>query len=98
MIEIAEILKVRKSQHGDFTDHAAVTVQLKGIMERRPEWHRLSDCQKEALHMIVHKIGRIMAGNPNHHDHWDDIAGYATLVSQRLPQVSAQAPAAEAEK
>jgi hypothetical protein len=34
--------------------------------------------------MIVHKIGRIVNGNPDKVDHWDDIAGYATLVSDRL--------------
>ena len=34
--------------------------------------------------MIVHKIGRILAGNPNHSDHWHDIAGYATLVDAQL--------------
>ncbi|WP_257617167.1 hypothetical protein [Campylobacter pinnipediorum] len=34
--------------------------------------------------MIAHKIARILAGNPNYKDHWDDIAGYATLVSKEL--------------
>lgn len=38
----------------------------------------------EAIEMIFHKIGRIGAGNPNFVDHWEDIAGYATLVAQRL--------------
>jgi hypothetical protein len=40
--------------------------------------------QVEALEMIAHKIGRILSGDPNHQDHWDDIAGYAKLVSERL--------------
>ena len=47
-------------------------------------WKSLSEVQKEALEMIQHKIGRILAGNPDHKDHWDDIAGYAKLVSDRL--------------
>ena len=34
--------------------------------------------------MIAHKIGRILAGNPDFKDHWDDIAGYAVLISQRV--------------
>jgi hypothetical protein len=44
----------------------------------------LNPSQREALDMIQHKIGRILAGNPNHHDHWHDIAGYATLVANEL--------------
>jgi hypothetical protein len=36
----------------------------------------------ESLEMIAHKIGRILAGNENFHDHWDDIAGYAKLGSE----------------
>lgn len=30
--------------------------------------------------MILHKIARIMNGDPDHIDHWHDIAGYATLI------------------
>jgi hypothetical protein len=36
------------------------------------------------LEMIAHKIGRVLAGDPNHADHWDDIAGYARLVARRV--------------
>lgn len=35
--------------------------------------------------MIAHKLARIAVGDPDVNDHWDDIAGYATLVSQRMP-------------
>ena len=34
--------------------------------------------------MILHKIGRIVAGDEMEPDHWLDIAGYATLVVLRL--------------
>jgi hypothetical protein len=40
--------------------------------------------QRESLDMIAHKIARILNGNPNVHDHWHDIAGYATLVANDL--------------
>ena len=36
------------------------------------------------LEMIVHKIGRILAGNPNHLDHWVDVEGYARITKERL--------------
>jgi hypothetical protein len=34
--------------------------------------------------MIAHKIGRILNGDPDYIDSWDDIAGYAKLVADRL--------------
>ena len=34
--------------------------------------------------MIVHKLARIVNGNPDKVDSWVDIAGYATLVAERL--------------
>jgi hypothetical protein len=34
--------------------------------------------------MILNKVSRILAGDPGHVDHWDDIAGYATLVADIL--------------
>ncbi len=37
--------------------------------------------------MIAHKIGRIVSGNPNVQDHWDDIAGYAKLASNEIAKV-----------
>jgi len=40
--------------------------------------------QREALDMICHKIARIVNGNPDYADSWTDIAGYATLVAERL--------------
>jgi hypothetical protein len=40
--------------------------------------------QREALDMIAHKIGRILNGDPDYSDSWRDIAGYATLVADRL--------------
>jgi len=77
-----ELLAERAKTHGAFEHHARVTQGLKEWMGGEPNWANLSDRHKEALHMIVHKIGRILAGNPNFHDHWDDIAGYAKLGSE----------------
>jgi hypothetical protein len=80
-----ELLNERKKTHGDFTDHALMTQALKNVMWSSANWDQLNPCQKEALDMIAHKIGRILAGNPNYRDHWDDIAGYARLVAERCP-------------
>lgn len=84
------LLEERGKQHGDFTNHAQITQDLKTVMWQAPGWENLTSVQRESLEMIVHKIGRILAGNPNHRDHYDDIAGYARLVSQRLSPEAAQ--------
>ena len=83
-MSIDKTLEERGSRYGEFDGHALVTQNIKAAIKDSARWGELSDDQKEALEMIAHKIGRIMAGDPNHQDHWDDIAGYARLVSQRL--------------
>lgn len=77
-----ELLTERGKTHGPFADNARVMQGLKAQMEKETNWSKLSDQHKESLHMIVHKIGRIISGDPNFHDHWDDIAGYAKLGSE----------------
>ena len=80
-VRTEDILAERGKQYGKFTGHAQVTQLLKGVAFQHAEINRieLSASQKEALEMIFHKIGRIVNGNPNHTDSWDDIAGYAKL-------------------
>lgn len=83
---IQKTLKDRKKTHGEFITHALISQSLKevlrdhGLLELAPD-------QVEALEMICHKIARILNGNPNTHDHWHDIAGYSTLVADRLEDV-----------
>ncbi len=81
---IAAILAERSTTHGDFTDNAFIMQRLKEIVHASKNWTTMTDVQREALHMILHKVGRICSGNPDVHDHWDDIAGYAKLVSERI--------------
>lgn len=83
--ETDRLLAERGKTHGDYGDHARITQSLKNVMNEEAAWHnKLSHAQRETLDMIAHKIGRILAGDPNYADHWDDIAGYARLISQRL--------------
>ena len=84
MTDINETLLQRQQTHGDFETHALISQVLKGVMQSRAGWNKLENDQKESLDMIAHKIARILNGNPDTHDHWHDIAGYATLVANRL--------------
>jgi hypothetical protein len=80
-----EILAERAKTHGEYLTHAQITQDLKTILHTRVGWTCLNQPQKESLDMIAHKIGRILNGNPNYRDHWDDIAGYAKLVADLCP-------------
>ena len=76
------LLQEREKTHGSFEVHARTTTQFKNILKAMPNWENLSPRHKEALDMIVHKIGRIASGKADFKDHWDDIAGYAKLGSE----------------
>ena len=81
---IKDTLAERQSTHGKFEDHAIVSQKLKYVLHSRDSWSGLDSIQQEALDMICHKMARIIAGNPDHPDHWHDISGYATLVEEAL--------------
>lgn len=87
MTDVNAILAERQGQHGNFALHANVTQHLKHTMKMGRNWEAgLVTYHREALEMIQHKVGRILEGDPNHVDHWADIAGYATLVANLLEE------------
>ena len=90
-----EVLEERQKTHGDYALHAAITQNLKKCFKMPygvrkdcvlTTWDNLTVRQVETLEMIAHKIGRILAGNPNTKDHWADIAGYATLAAEECDE------------
>ncbi len=83
-----EILAERGSTHGPFGEQAPLVQNIKGLMRATGQWALLPATHREALDMIAHKMGRILVGNPQHRDHWDDIAGYARLASGACVQAA----------
>jgi hypothetical protein len=81
---VNEMLAGREARYGSFQGHARISQDLKAAMNERSGWDGLQADQREALEMIQHKIARILNGDPNYADNWVDIAGYATLVANRL--------------
>ena len=81
-VSTAALLDERGKTHGSFETHARIAQSLKNVMRVEPGYAKLNAEQMEAVEMIAHKIGRIIAGNPSFNDHWDDIAGYAKLCSK----------------
>jgi len=83
---VNEMLAGREGRYGSFEGHAEIAQQLKGVIYHYEAKRGcdLAPDQREALEMIQHKIARILNGDPNYADNWVDIAGYATLVANRL--------------
>ena len=84
--EVDETLDARAVDYGKFIEGAEVMQMLKRVVQNalNNRDKTLAHDQAESLDMIIHKIGRIINGNPDVVDHWLDIAGYAQLVADRL--------------
>ncbi len=80
------LLAERSNTHGSFEVNSRVGQNLKAVIRCENGYALLNLPQREALDFICSKIGRIVAGNPHHADHWDDIAGYAKLASQNVKE------------
>ena len=80
------LLQERALQYGTFAALAKTAQEFKSVLYRElgSRNKRLADDQAEALDMILTKIARIINGNADIADHYFDIAGYATLVAERL--------------
>lgn len=83
-MSVDDLLEERGKRYGEFSGHAMISQLIKAIMRDTPTWDNLDAAQKESLEMIAHKIARILNGDPDYLDNWDDTAGYATLVANEL--------------
>lgn len=79
-----EILDARGKEYGSFAEHARITQNIKDAYKDSPNWDKLPPAMKESLEMNAHKVGRILNGNMNNKDSWQDIEGYTKLVSDLL--------------
>jgi hypothetical protein len=84
--EVDAILDSRAKDYGKFIEGAEIMQMLKRLVHNYIEKRDtpLAFDQREAIDMIIHKLGRIINGNPDKVDSWRDVAGYATLVADRL--------------
>ena len=79
-MNIEKTLEERGNNYGRFSEHARITQEMKETMKSGVSWEKMTPEMKEALEMVVHKIGRIVNGDPFFHDSWHDCIGYLTLV------------------
>lgn len=80
------ILSERAGQHGNFADNANLATELMSIVEDSPNADAVTadPTIKVGIFMILHKLARALSGDLRYVDHWDDIAGYAKLVSKHV--------------
>ena len=76
---IADTLQQRGSVYGTFKDNSNMTQFIMRVVTTNAK-RDLQDFELEALHMIVHKMSRIVCGLRTKKDNWHDIAGYAKLA------------------
>jgi len=84
-MSINETLVQRQSTHGNFELGAVLSQSFCRVMRSAKNYDELTDAQVEALEMILHKVARILNGNPDFAEHWHDIGGYAKLAERLCP-------------
>lgn len=82
MDKLNKILEDRGSDYGDFEAMAKVAQDLKLTM--KSSGCEFVPAQQEAIDMLCTKMSRLVMGDPNKQDTWQDIAGYATLIVKIL--------------
>lgn len=79
---------MRAPTHGDYADTALISQQLKTVVTSaignriRKKLPPLAATQRESIDLICTKLARILAGDNNFADHWDDIEGYARIAEK----------------
>ena len=81
---VNDTLDERGKRYGNYLRQTEISNDLRTRMMNTPGWENLEVDQEDALTMIAVKISRILNGTPDYSDNWADIAGYATLVADRL--------------
>lgn len=74
----------RGSIYGPFISNAVVSQELKAVFRATPNWELLSPDVQEMLDVVALKVARILTGEPEYDDNFVDIAGYATIVLDRI--------------
>ena len=84
MESMNDILEERGKRYGDFVTQSMISQELKVVAARGVSFGGFRPYQAEGMSMILHKISRIVNGDPDYADSWRDIEGYAKLVADRL--------------
>lgn len=86
---VAQVLEERGERYGVFMGQARIAQSIHIVLRQGMEMagkntFDFAPDELEAMYMIINKIARIYNGDNHYSDSWRDIAGYATLVADRL--------------
>ena len=88
MSDISGTLDERGKRYGNYLEQTTIIKNIEDAIHESGNagaaWLNMEADQKDALYMIIVKMSRILNGDPDYADNWADIAGYATLVKDRL--------------
>jgi hypothetical protein len=88
MTSVAEILEQRGDRYGEYINVATTSQEIKRIIANGAMINEAAqDDMRESLDMIANKIARIVNGDPYYKDSWQDIAGYAQLIVNKLDKM-----------
>jgi len=82
--ETTAVLRERGQRYGLFSEQARIAQSLKNALRVEKGFYRLSEVQKEALEMVMHKIARMLNGDPTYDDNVVDIMGYTELMLRHM--------------
>lgn len=83
-MSVNDTLDERENRYGNYLEQTEISNDLRARMMNTPSWEAMEVDMEDALTMIAVKLSRILNGDPFYSDNWHDIAGYATLVADRL--------------
>lgn len=84
MALIETILANREKTHGAYREQAKLAQNLKRMLRNTRNWEKMDFDQAQSMEAFCDKISRILNGNNDEIDHWQDISGYASLVVREL--------------
>jgi hypothetical protein len=79
-----DLLEERGHTHGEYKETARIAQFLKAFFHDERGWRDLNNAQKEAIDMTCTKFARILEGDQNARQHWEDVAGYSALIVNML--------------
>lgn len=86
---IQEKLTDREAKYGDFGKLAGAVQAFKNVYRNAPSWLLLTAVQREVMEMNLLKTCRILYGDPQHEDSWEDLCGYAMLATEEFARARA---------
>lgn len=84
---IQEKLTEREQSYGEFAVLANAIQAFKSVYRASPGWKKMTAVQREVFDMMAVKKCRILYGDPQHLDSWEDLTGYPMLATEEFARV-----------